>query len=61
MTTIFSPTDDVKFLAEIPGWKVVIVGDKKTPLNWRCVQVLLLKQLAKCGSGVWATWDGSFI
>ena len=35
ITTINYPTSDVKKLASIPGWKVVIVGDTKSPKNWR--------------------------
>ncbi|CAH3141878.1 unnamed protein product [Porites evermanni] len=34
VTTINSPTDDVKKLAAIDGWKVVVVGDTKTPADW---------------------------
>ena len=35
LTTINSPTDDVKKLAQIKGWKVLVDGDTKTPANWR--------------------------
>ena len=35
VTTINSPTEDVKKLAAIEGWKVVVVGDTKTPADWR--------------------------
>ena len=35
LTTINSPTEDVKKLAQIDGWKVVVVGDTKTPVDWR--------------------------
>lgn len=37
LTTINPPTDDVKKLADIEGWNVVVVGDTKTPADWRCV------------------------
>jgi len=37
LTTINAPTDDVKTLADIEGWKVVVVGDTKTPADWRYV------------------------
>jgi len=40
VTTIRSPTDAVRALAQQPGWKVVVVGDKKTPRTWRCVSGL---------------------
>ena len=35
LTTVNSPTQDVKKLAKIDGWKVVVVGDTKTPADWR--------------------------
>ena len=35
LTSINAPTKDVKNLAAIEGWKVVVVGDKKTPQDWR--------------------------
>ena len=35
MTTVSSPTEDVKKLSKIEGWKVVVVGDTKTPEDWR--------------------------
>ena len=37
LTTINPPTDDVKKLTDIEGWKVVVVGDTKTPADWRYV------------------------
>jgi len=37
LTTINAPTDDLKKLADIEGWKVVVVGDTKTPADWRYV------------------------
>ena len=35
LTTVNSPTEDVKKLAAIDGWRVVVVGDTKTPADWR--------------------------
>ena len=35
VTSIFYPTRDVKSLAAIEGWKLVVVGDTKTPKDWR--------------------------
>jgi len=37
LTTVNSPTADVKKLAGIEGWKVVVVGDTKTPSDWRYI------------------------
>jgi hypothetical protein len=34
ITSIFPPTEAVKKFAEVPGWKVVVVGDKKSPEDW---------------------------
>ncbi|XP_055898711.1 uncharacterized protein LOC106078818 [Biomphalaria glabrata] len=34
VTSIHPPTDDVKYLAQLPGWRVVVVGDVKSPANW---------------------------
>lgn len=34
ITTIQYPTEQVRELAKIPGWRVVVVGDKKTPKDW---------------------------
>ncbi|GFN84256.1 conserved uncharacterized protein [Plakobranchus ocellatus] len=34
ITTLSPPTDDVKFLASLSGWRVVVVGDVATPHNW---------------------------
>ena len=35
VTTIQAPTEPVKGLAKMPGWKMVAVGDTKTPKDWR--------------------------
>lgn len=35
VTTINQPTKDVEYLSKMKGWKVVVVGDTKTPKNWR--------------------------
>ncbi|XP_044178096.1 probable glycosyltransferase STELLO1 [Acropora millepora] len=47
VTTISSPTEDVKKLAAMDGWKVVVVGDTKTPADWshpNCVFLSVEKQ-----------------
>ena len=31
MTTIFQPTEAVRRQVQLPGWCLVVVGDKKTP------------------------------
>ena len=35
VTTINGPTPSVEALSQIPGWKMVVVGDRKTPAAWR--------------------------
>ena len=34
VTTVHAPTPAMKALAQIPGWKMVVIGDKKTPHDW---------------------------
>lgn len=34
VTTIQYPTAQLRQLALIPGWRLVVVGDKKTPIDW---------------------------
>jgi hypothetical protein len=34
ITSIFPPTEAIKKFASIDNWKVILVGDKKTPSNW---------------------------
>lgn len=35
ITSINKPTADIKKLASLKGWVVLIVGDTKSPTNWR--------------------------
>ena len=42
LTTVNPPTADVKKLAGMKGWKVVVIGDTKTPTDWRYVVNILL-------------------
>ena len=35
VTSIQEPTDDIKTLSRLPGWKLLVVGDTKTPRRWR--------------------------
>mgnify|MGYP001588246892 CR=1 FL=1 len=34
ITTINSPKSEIRCFSAIPGWKLIIVGDRKTPKNW---------------------------
>ena len=35
VTTIQQPTPALKELVKLPGWKMVVIGDRKTPSSWR--------------------------
>ena len=35
VTSIAAPTKDVEKLSKIAGWQLLVVGDTKTPENWR--------------------------
>jgi hypothetical protein len=37
VTSVSMPTDQVKKLSTIKGWKLVVVADLKTPENWKSV------------------------
>ena len=42
ITSIFPPTDSVRKFAEVDDWQLVVVGDKKTPINWQYNGVIYL-------------------
>jgi len=42
ITSILPPTAAVRAYAKLPEWQVVVVGDKKTPDNWKCAGVTYL-------------------
>ena len=42
ITSIFPPTEAVKKFAKISEWQLIVVGDKKTPLNWKLKNVIYL-------------------
>jgi hypothetical protein len=42
ITSIFLPTQAVIEFSKIPGWKLIVVGDKKTPKDWECNSVMFL-------------------
>jgi hypothetical protein len=35
ITSVFSPTEAVKAFSQLPGYKVIVVGDQKTPADWQ--------------------------
>lgn len=42
ITSISGPTKAVKKFANLKGWQLIVVGDKKTPKNWQYKNVLYL-------------------
>ncbi len=42
ITSIFEPTEAVKLFAKIKGYQLIVVGDKKSPKNWKCDNVIYL-------------------
>lgn len=39
ITSIYSPTETVELLSHWRGWRIVVVGDKKTPTDWQYTNV----------------------
>lgn len=42
ITSIFSPTEAAKKFAKFKDWQLIVVGDRKTPKNWRLNNVIYL-------------------
>jgi hypothetical protein len=42
ITSINPPTESVRQFSRLPGWQVIVVGDEKTPVDWRCDGVIYL-------------------
>lgn len=42
ITTINPPTKAVRSFASLDGWRTIVVGDEKTPLDWQCQGVEFL-------------------
>jgi len=34
ITSIYNPTESIEKFSKIKGYKLIVVGDKKTPINW---------------------------
>lgn len=57
ITSIFSPTEAIEKFMKLKDWKVIVVGDRKTPTNWSYPGVTYLspesqKELAGKFSGL---------
>ncbi|KAG1658378.1 putative glycosyltransferase STELLO1 [Nymphon striatum] len=42
VTSIVGPTEDIRVMSQMPGWTIVVVGDRKTPANWSLPGVIYL-------------------
>ncbi|HEY4196724.1 MAG TPA: STELLO glycosyltransferase family protein [Mucilaginibacter sp.] len=42
ITSIFEPTEAVKKFAQLQGYQLIVVGDRKTPKAWQCERVIYL-------------------
>lgn len=42
ITTIFQPTESIKKFSEFSDWTLIVVGDKKTPKDWKMKNVIYL-------------------
>lgn len=51
MTTIFPPTDAVRRFSGLPGWELVVAGDRKTPADWAVPGVTFLSAADQEASG----------
>ena len=45
VTSVSMPTEQVKGLSTIKGWKLVVVADLKTPENWKYVSIVYRHEL----------------
>ncbi len=34
VTSIFPPTEGIGLLAKLPGWRLIVAGDRKSPMGW---------------------------
>jgi len=51
ITSIFAPTLAVRSFAALKDWKLLVVGDQKTPLDWKCDGVSYLSPEKQLESG----------
>lgn len=42
ITSIFAPNEAIKKFAALPDWRLIVVGDKKTPKKWQLENVIYL-------------------
>jgi hypothetical protein len=51
ITSIFPPSDAVKKFADVDDWQLIVVGDKKTPVDWDYKNVIYLGPEAQMEQG----------
>jgi hypothetical protein len=51
ITSIFEPTEAVHRYAELPGYQLIVVGDRKTPPGWSCANTVFLPADEDGGAG----------
>jgi hypothetical protein len=51
ITSIFQPTEAVRKFAALDGYKLFVVGDKKTPEKWHCENVTFISYEDQLASG----------
>lgn len=57
ITTINYPTEAVKKFASLSSWQIVVVGDKKTPGDWLCENVVYLSCEEQSKYGLDLPWN----
>jgi hypothetical protein len=51
ITSIFRPTEAVRRYADLPGYQLVVAGDRKTPPDWSCANAVFLAADHSAGVG----------
>lgn len=42
ITSIFHPTEGIVKFSSFEGWQTIVVGDKKTPVDWECENAIFI-------------------
>ena len=52
VTTINKPSKAINAFAKFSDWQLVVVGDRKTPVNWSCTNAIYLSPDQQINSGL---------